>query len=358
MLTLYTIKQTSDGGNTSELKLEVVDANETEAYQTYIKLMEISPKVTEEVLIEVASNEAMSVAMVRNILISNPVSGRSYLVQKALDNRIQLLSAYMRQQIDAASNSTNYFDKLIAEAKENSGEMYDIVQNEIHNILRTDTIINDSIFDLLSMLPDQSSQIQMALLKYGAGNYEQSIDKLMQAKEMNKENMESVNDIIQFLQWHHSKSNNSDLDESDLQYLKDLAIKENSWASSQALSVLDAHEQVIHEANTYYPDNGSSSRKIHVVRPMGVDEKLGLEVAPNPAKDFVTVKYKLDELTLPLGTKLKLTSIDGKVLREITLSNIQDQIIIDTKSLSNGTYIISITDDKVLYKKSKLEVLH
>jgi hypothetical protein len=216
---------------------------------------------------------------------------------------------------------------------------------------------------MLDLLHDQPSKIQKALLQYANGNMEQAIETLQAAKDMNKESVDDVNAIIEFLNWNitklaSEKDELNNLSDDDIVYLSNLTENKANWAAAQAKAILDNANNKISDATAYYPSDGSTSRKAHKVRPVGQDEQLGMEVMPNPAKDFATVKYHLDEIDLPTSTTLKVTSLDGKLMREIVLTHVQDQIIIDTKSLSNGAYIISITDNKVLYKKAKLEVIH
>ncbi|MDN5349627.1 MAG: hypothetical protein PWQ54_1023 [Bacteroidales bacterium] len=64
-----------------------------------------------------------------------------------------------------------------------------------------------------------------------------------------------------------------------------------------------------------------------------------LHVFPNPASDYVVVQHASETG----NTLIKLTDLSGKVIYEKLTSN--EELIISTKTLSNGSYLITVTSD-------------
>ncbi len=351
----------ADGGNTHAVILELIEVEHTTAYATYDELMRLSPNLTEAVLIDVAANEILSAAMIRNILVSNPIAARSAEVQAKLDARINLLSAYMREQIDAEAATMSSFDNLITSLKGQAEEMYSITQNEIHNHLSTDSVFEDSIYTVLGMMPDMASKSQKAMLKFSNGFAEEAFQLLGDLKaNLRGKDADDMQETIDYLQWYREKTYTDEdltaLASADIDMLQTIKTHDN-WASAQANALLALNGIASDEAMTYFPDESNTRKAKHKTRPVGADEKLGLEISPNPAKDYLLVKYHLQEMALPIGTTLKIIALDGKLLQQISLSNVQDQIIIDTKQLLSGTYILQIADAKVIYNNAKFEVI-
>jgi len=67
-----------------------------------------------------------------------------------------------------------------------------------------------------------------------------------------------------------------------------------------------------------------------------------LEVYPNPSKDFVILKYKLD--TEQEGI-IEIQDVSGKTIQILQFTEIQDQITVATQDWNAGLYIASIIMD-------------
>jgi hypothetical protein len=68
-----------------------------------------------------------------------------------------------------------------------------------------------------------------------------------------------------------------------------------------------------------------------------------LKVYPNPAKDFISIEYKLnDEIAKPV---IKFVSVNGQLVKYQELINSQDNVIIDIKDLTPGNYVVSLENN-------------
>jgi len=72
-----------------------------------------------------------------------------------------------------------------------------------------------------------------------------------------------------------------------------------------------------------------------------------ISVYPNPAKDFVSIKYSL--FGTSANDKLCIYTMDGKLLREISINKQSGTETIDVKNFANGSYIVRFGNKS--YKK-------
>ncbi len=105
-----------DGGNTQALKDAIELAYPWESYDQFNQLMELSPYVSDEVLIAAAANEELFPApMIRLILLANPQGLRSDDVWKALENRINPIPEETMAELENATGNYSPKDKMESE---------------------------------------------------------------------------------------------------------------------------------------------------------------------------------------------------------------------------------------------------
>lgn len=95
-------------------------------------------------------------------------------------------------------------------------------------------------------------------------------------------------------------------------------------------------------ANKNNIDNGGEDR---------LNDGSDIQVFPNPAKDAIQVIYNSGDSA---ATLLKVTDIQGKVMREITLDPEQHALSIDLSAVPKGMYIIAIHHENGTISGAKL----
>ncbi len=83
----------------------------------------------------------------------------------------------------------------------------------------------------------------------------------------------------------------------------------------------------------------------------------GLKIYPNPAKDKITVELLSSQIKISENSILLVTDVSGKVIHKEKL-NLQNNVIINTASFSNGMYFISLKTKDGVVAKSKFVVTH
>ena len=84
------------------------------------------------------------------------------------------------------------------------------------------------------------------------------------------------------------------------------------------------------------------------------DDEVTLSVAPNPASTMVMIDYKTK---FEGNTSLKLTALNGQVVRHYSNLFVERSIPVDISTLEDGMYFLTIYEDGILKAQEKVVVL-
>ena len=76
------------------------------------------------------------------------------------------------------------------------------------------------------------------------------------------------------------------------------------------------------------------------------------KVYPNPADDYITIEYAIIDFSK--GTKLRLSDMQGRTIKQIVLNNQIGKIKIDVTDLEKGIYVLSC-GNKLFSKKINIK---
>ncbi len=109
----YLINLFEDGGNTYELRIDILTSSQEDANNLYEMLLAYSPYLSDSVMVASAEIESViSSDMLTDILSENPQAAKSDTVQFALDNRMDELSEEQRIAIDQGWFITGELEKM------------------------------------------------------------------------------------------------------------------------------------------------------------------------------------------------------------------------------------------------------
>lgn len=343
-----------DGGETEVLKTEVLAATNSDAYNKYIELMNKAGELSEEVLMEVAKQEdGFTVAMVRNVLVANPVSAKIKEIEEILDNRLLLLPDYMRAQIRAGKTIYSTKEFLAFDVLNKKKELAVAIQRLVEWISE-DTELNNSAQEILKAYSNTNLfEYELNKLKmYVALDNESEVynqKSILEGFKSTEEQDKYVKQLIGLYemktQWSNNNIDITNLSTKEIEVMNDYLI-ENNRVASNAMAVLALNNELTYEEPIYYP-NLSKSLEISELKEISQEEEY-MVVYPNPAVDFSSVRYSYLEPYTKLS--LSIVDINGKVVYTLMLTQSEDEIVLPITKFSKGNYIVNIeADGKVVY---------
>jgi Domain of unknown function DUF11 len=153
-----------DGGNTPLLKNEVAMTQLQNAYTLYAKLLAKTPYISEDVLEELAKQEAFPKTLLRNVLVANKHAGKDAKVWANLSERTDELPNYMLEQIKQAAESglsgKEFLELAVGEQK---ARYHNAVQGQIE-LLDADSTATAADYDAV-LASAEGLGYQMRLVK-------------------------------------------------------------------------------------------------------------------------------------------------------------------------------------------------
>lgn len=111
-----------------------------------------------------------------------------------------------------------------------------------------------------------------------------------------------------------------------------------------------------YDAPVYVGKRGNEDED-HLISPEGKNDNpkdvFSLKIYPNPTRDFVTVEYDGFEE----NSKIELLDIFGRVVSEGKASESDTKVILDTRVLMNGMYLVKISSSAGLLDRGRFNIL-
>jgi hypothetical protein len=79
------------------------------------------------------------------------------------------------------------------------------------------------------------------------------------------------------------------------------------------------------------------------------------KVYPNPASDYSSIKWMIFEKIV--NCKIKVYNVDGVLMTEKAINEVQGECIIDTRNWSSGTYNVIIENNNEKKTNEKLVIV-
>lgn len=290
---------------------------------------------------EKSLQDVITNSMLRDIFVANPHSAKSTEMIDQLDTRFDPMPQYMKDEIMVGQFIQSVREDK--EAKRNlSKRAYDYGINRqlaqlLTDSLRTD---NDSIIFLLESEGSLNSQLKLAWLSFESGDTLQAINLISSLDtvfELNSIQSTELNCQSDFMQW---LTNNPVFDSAQLGALLNFSLSPSYKVSSSAIGILLANDILIYNEPYSVIDLSKTSDPIkeQAHKPFGEY----VFVTPNPAKEFITVKYASVSKT----STINIFNEEGKLVLTKGLQKQIDEITLNTHGYKPGVYIIMLLSEK------------
>ncbi|MCF8366933.1 MAG: T9SS type A sorting domain-containing protein, partial [Bacteroidales bacterium] len=298
-------------------------------------------------------------AMIRDVMVASPESAKDDALLEKLNQRTNPPPAYMLAQIlQGRSLVSVYGDLLAKQSYHNNRKAF--ATKILERLYVTDTInpsAQDSLIKLLQSLESMRSQVQLAFLylkQHDSALVVNTLAAIPVNYALNEQQFQEHELLTAYL--NHLQAMQENLpDSTQTAWLMNAAQEGNSLAGTYARNLLLGLGWISYNEPIILPHSSKSSlwddyRNLDPTR-SAINQ---LEVYPNPASDYIIVKWTLDRP--PAGLTLKVTTIDGKLIREISISGTTGETVISTDRLLPGIYLVSVHDGIKVFESKKVSI--
>jgi hypothetical protein len=329
-----------DGGDTDELQTEVDNSIPPEAMAIYTELIDNSPYLSDTVVsTAIEKEDVLPGAMIRDVMVANPNTAKNDVLMNKLDERWTPLPEYMKEQILQGKNIVS-----VKERTESKLAKYILDKSRAMNAMarnyRNDTVEGvDSLAMLYASDNSLESKYRLAFLSMEQGAWSMGMTTLYSIPSQFELSVEQQAEYENFVEFYNLLASMNGLvpDSIKVEELTGIMEQEIGEASMFALNMLIDLGEVEYYEPIEMPDymksttvDGSFTSIINTAAPQS------LKVMPNPAKDYIIVEY---ELELAGKGLVEICDVSGKPIHSVQVTNIKDQLTIDTRYWNKGIYI-------------------
>jgi photosystem II stability/assembly factor-like uncharacterized protein len=355
----------TDGGNTETLYQEVETSLPPETLEVYNALMDQSPNLSDTVAgAAIGKENVLPGAMLRDVLVANPQTAKSDKLMDKLDERMEPLPDYMKAQILEGRNITSLKEEMESQLAKYRLTKSRTFNSLMHYYQHPDSINDgaDSIVQLLINDTELSAKYQLALIYLQKGNLTQceaTLDDILLQYSLQGAELVSHQDMVSFcdLAANILASENGWYSATTAQLQQLAAVQQaTAPAATYARNVLAMLHQTEYDEPIQIPDLFKSTKaeeEYGLIRSAKVPS--ALEVYPNPAKDYLMIKYTADQQPI-IGT-LEIRNLKGELIRELPITKAENTATVITRGWNAGTYIVSLVADGKISESTKFTII-
>jgi hypothetical protein len=339
-----------DGGNTELVLTEVELADYADAIALYQSLMAKSPALSQDVMLEAIAKEYdLPAVLLTAILASNPSAAKSAVIQKDLDERQYLLSAYQRELINQGLGVISTKEAMEAALGDISVEAQHYMLAEYLRIADEEPEEQQAAAfeSLINSRTDLASQFFKVHALLAQGRYAET-EALCNAllAQINPKLPEHADytDFLALLPLHQSLSSDTEAILSSEQK-NDLIAQLKDWKPATyglALDILTQWSDFEHQEPLDYPQEAPQPRSLTITNESKEVVPIWIAVYPNPASDYLSIR--LDKAPLTSGAMYTLIDAQGALVAQGQLGNPTMEYVVTLDKLATGLYTITVYD--------------
>lgn len=358
-----------DGGNTEETAADIVFSNPVEALDIYNDLLTKSPYLSDTVMTEaVTKEEVLSNPLLHDILVANPQSATSEGVLDQLDQRVVPMPEDLYIDI---LNGVNILAPLtgekasIAALKTDNATLYYHLMNKY--LADSSKYAADSLLYLLDVQNTAEAAYLEAFIQLNSGDFSAMNSTLSGiTSEFDLSNEEQIlhgyyQQFFALLQQMQTDTlPDFQADSLTIDQLLELLENAPEPVKSYSRNILIANDVIVYH-EPYLYDDGLKSSSVKKKHHMGPPTKqVWLQAFPNPAKDYIIVRYKFANELSDTQEKavLEIVTTTGQMIKCMNLHDEKGQVVVSTRTFIPGVYIIHINGINKKVETTKFTVVH
>lgn len=342
-----------DDGDTQSLTNEVILADYSEAVELYYDLIEVSPNLSEVVMLEAINKEfTLPSALLTLILQSNPHAAKSSRIQTELDQRSLPLEIYQREMIDEGLDLVfSYKENLEARRSYHEGKYHALLNLILFEIIE-DTLILDKVSAIEAVISGYETVdhyyliIDLLIMEKRIAEAQSKLTEIATDFNLDPRRDDEYSDFIDVYTIWFDKVLTGDtiLTQQELNTLGIIAYRNFTLADGLAKVLLynyasiPIHEPLVKPEISTTPKSNSKSSK--------VPESKVFKIYPNPTRGIVLIEIPTTY------EKVNVTVIDiyGKIVYKEQCQS--GEALINLRDLSTGSYIVRLDDKDGNMKES------
>ncbi len=340
-----------DGGDTEATELNVETSYPPESYAVYNDLMDKSPYLSGAVVdAAIEKDDALPNVMIRDVMVANPQSAKEDELIDKLDERVDPMPDYMKAQILQGRELVGYMEALQSQ-KAHFEQKRALAFNGLVKLYLQDSTLqhialSDSLIALFLEENSLSAQYRLAMLYFDKGSYaagQNILGDIPNGFELDEAQNTEHGYFTDFYQIIVDAAQNGEgLTEDAIVDLEIIIQAEVGLASTYSRNLLITANEMEYIEPVILPDftKSASAEAEYNELMQELEEHHYIKVFPNPAKDYVIVGYEL-EMAYE-NAQIMVYDNKGVLQQTLKAENIKDQVVVDTKQLSTGIYIVSL----------------
>jgi uncharacterized protein Smg (DUF494 family) len=339
------ISYVKDGGNTDSLiSLIKKDIPGSEHYQKVQELLNKSPNLSKEVLMEIAESSDFSNFEKLELLRANPKAGADKELLQKLSEGYNPLNEAMIEYIRNGRANFSFLQFLENKAVNKELQRNVVLQN-LFLELQLDSLGLDStkMQQVLNIYHNPQAKAEQAYWAMQSNNFEMADLLINQVKpKYDRELSAELDDenfwINKMIELYSNQKNPYQLEKTEKDIIRDFALNHNSKAATKAKGFM----QYFYNENLIDGTNNSARIAQVEVNKLEVDyhENKNLTetisnftFAPNPANEFLYINSKY------LNQKIVISDTNGKIIKLFQVNTTRTKI--DISGIHPGLYLIS-----------------
>ena len=312
--------------------------------------MDQSPNLSDTVAgAAIGKEDVLPGAMLRDVMVANPQTAKSDRLMDKLDARLDPLPDYMKAQILEGRNITSLKEEMESQLAKYRLRKSRTINALMHYYQHPDSTSGgtDSIVQLLLNDTELAAKYQLALIYLQKGDLTQCeavLDAIPAQYALQGAQLAAHQDMVSFCDLAAdiitSDSGWYSATPAQLQQLTALQ-QATAPAATYARNVLVMLHQTEYDEPIQIPDLfKSTSAEEQYEKLRSATAPAVLEVYPNPAKDYVMIKYAADEQNSK--RTLEIRNLKGELVKELPMTQAENTATVITRGWNAGTYIISL----------------
>ncbi len=331
--------QLVDGGNTTSLTNEIVTTQFNDALELYYELMEKSPTLSEEVMIEAINREYDFPAILLTIILqNNPTAAKSERVNERLDSRLIPLEQWQRDLVNEGLYWVSYKEQLEEEmdviAQQRFRETLALISSNFQNSNMEESI---QLLDQSPFVDDLWLRIFLQLRKKDYSGANTSIEVLSLEHKYQNEVVLDLHSLVQLniLENTLNEMEEPILTQVQLSELHSMVNSPNGYTSIKAKSILSSYGNNYYEPNLNIQEDDVDFRNINSAQE---SSKNAPTIFPNPADNLLITDYSAVKEHI---SSLQVVDTFGRIVKCLA-PNPNGLSTIQLDDLSPGYYVLRL----------------